>query len=91
MLRSGRLSYGEMRDRQTGRLQVLCFAGLLWELFRNIIEGAFETLSETFSKQTLKQVFEAIEIEVEDFLNRALQLDPESVGSQVAAELNGAL
>ncbi len=42
MLRSGRSSYGEVRDRQTGHLRVLCFAGLLWQLFRSLIEGALD-------------------------------------------------
>ncbi len=45
MLRSGRSSYGEVRDRQTGHLRVLCFAGLLWQLFRSLIEGALDALA----------------------------------------------
>ncbi len=46
MLRSGRSSYGEVRDRQTGHLRVLCFAGLLWQLFRSLIEGALDALAD---------------------------------------------
>ncbi|MHC1764894.1 MAG: hypothetical protein AB9869_11425 [Verrucomicrobiia bacterium] len=34
MLRNGKLSHGEMHDRQTGRILVLTYALLLWELFR---------------------------------------------------------
>lgn len=44
MLRQGRLSYGEIRDRQSGRLQTLTYAALLWQLFRSLIEGALEGL-----------------------------------------------
>ena len=89
MLHSGRLSYGEVRDRQSGRLQVLCFAGLLWQLFRHLIEGALDSLSDTFSKETLDRVLEAINSEVEDFLNRALHMDPGSLERQIAVEVNG--
>ncbi|HOR73149.1 MAG TPA: transposase, partial [Verrucomicrobiota bacterium] len=40
MLRQGRLSYGEIRHRETGRLQVRTYATLLWQLLRSLIEGA---------------------------------------------------
>ena len=45
MLRSGQLTYGEIRDRQTGQLQVLTYAALLWQWFRALIEGALDSLS----------------------------------------------
>ena len=45
MLRSGHLAYGEIRDRQTGQLQVLTYAALLWQWFRALIEGALDSLS----------------------------------------------
>ena len=38
MLRAGQLSYGEIRDRESGRLQTLTYAALLWQLFRALIE-----------------------------------------------------
>ena len=44
MLRNGQLSYGEIRDRETGRLQILTYAALLWQLFRALIEGALDGL-----------------------------------------------
>ena len=34
MLRNGQLSYGEIRDRESGRLLCLTYATLLWQLFR---------------------------------------------------------
>ncbi len=89
MLRSGRSSYGEVRDRQTGHLQVLCFAGLLWQLFRSLIEGALDALADTFGKETLDRILEAIDSEVEDFLNRALHMDPGSLESDQCAEALG--
>ncbi len=89
MLRSGRLSYGEVRDRQTGHLRVLCFAGLLWQLFRSLIEGALDALADTFGKETLDRILEAIDSEVEDFLNRALHMDPGSLESDQCAEALG--
>ncbi len=89
MLRSGRSSYGEVRDRQTGHLRVLCFAGLLWQLLRSLIEGALDALADTFGKETLDRILEAIDSEVEDFLNRALHMDPGSLESDQCAEVLG--
>ncbi len=40
MLRNGQLSYGEIGDRETGRLQIFTYAALLWQIFRALIEGA---------------------------------------------------
>jgi hypothetical protein len=71
MLRSGASYFGEVRDRQSGRLQVLCFAGLLWELFRAIIEGALDALTSTIGADAVKKAMLAIDGAVETFLNRA--------------------
>ena len=44
ILRAGQLSYGQIRDRESGRLQTLTHAALLWQLFRALVEGALEGL-----------------------------------------------
>jgi hypothetical protein len=46
MLNAGNLSYGEVRDLQSGKLLCLSYAALLWQLFRAIIAGALESLKE---------------------------------------------
>ncbi len=91
MLRTGRLSYGEIRDKQTGHLQLLTYAGLLWQLFRALIEGALETLVGEFGTDTVQKVAAAIDRTVESFLNEALLMKPEQVSAQLKAEKLGHL
>ena len=91
MLRAGHLSYGEIRDRESGRLQILTYAALLWHLFRALIEGALDALIRELGRKTVKRVLAAIDQTVEGFLNDALQISPEQVAVQLKAENLGYL
>jgi hypothetical protein len=91
MLRGGDLSYGEIRDRETGRLQTLTFATLLWQLFRALIEGALDTLVKDLGRKVVRKVLNVINQSVEGFLNDALQMSPEQVAIQLKAEKLGYL
>ena len=91
MLRSGGLSYGEVRDKQTGKLQALSFSGLLWDLFRALIEGALDALVATLGQELVDTVMTAIDEAVDSFLTQALQMEPSQVDSQLKAEAAGYL
>jgi hypothetical protein len=91
MLRGGHLCYGEIRDRETGRLQTLTFAALLWQLFCALIEGALDTLVKDLGREVVRKVFNVINQSVESFLNDALQMSPEQVAIQLKAEELGYL
>ena len=91
MLRSGQLSYGEIRDRESGRLQMLTYAALLWQLFRALIEGALEGLVRDLGRKVVKKVLAAIDQTVEGFLSEALQITPEQIAVQLKAEELGYL
>ena len=91
MVRSGRLDYGEIRDKQTARLQVLTYAGLLWQLFKALIEGALESLVSELGRDTIQKITAAIDQSVESFLNEALVMKPEQVSAQLKAEKLGYL
>ena len=91
MLRQGHLSYGEIRDRASGELQTLSYAGLLWQLFRALIEGALEGLLKELGAKIVHSILEAIDQTVENFLNHALQMNPEQVAAQLKAERLGFL
>jgi len=91
MLRSGQLTYGEIRDRETGRLQTLTYAALLWHLFRALIEGALEGLVRDLGRKVVRRVLSTIDQTVEAFLNDALQMNPEQVSVQLKAEQLGYL
>jgi hypothetical protein len=91
MLRSGRLTYGEIRDQQTGQLQALTYAALLWELFRALIAGALEALVRDLDRRVVRKVAAAIDQTVESFLTAALQMKPDQVAVQLQAEELGYL
>jgi hypothetical protein len=91
MLRNGQLSYGEIRDRESGRLQTLTYAALLWELFRALIEGALDALVRDLGRKIVRRVLDAIDQTVEGFLNNALHMSPEQVSVQLKAEQLGYL
>jgi len=91
MLNSGRLNYGEIRDRQTGHLQVLTYASLLWQLFQGLIEGALQSLVGDLGRNLVRKVITAIDQTVESFLSDALQIRPEQVSAQLEAEKLGYL
>jgi hypothetical protein len=91
MLRSGQLTYGQIRDRESGQLQTLTYASLLWQLFRALIAGALESLVRDLGRKTVQKVTEAIDQTVEAFLNEALQISPEHVAAQLRAEELGYL
>src|SRR5438128_12312956 len=65
MLRSGRLSYGQIRDRQSGQIVVLTYATLLWQLFRLLIEGTMEILPRAQCRRVVQTVSATIEQYVE--------------------------
>ena len=91
MLRAGQLSYGEIRDRESGRLQMLTYAALLWQLFRALIEGALDGLVRELGRKVVKHVLAAIDQTVEGFLQEALQISPEQIAVQLKAEELGDL
>jgi hypothetical protein len=86
MLRSGQLTYGEIRDRESGRLQTLTYAALLWQLFRALIEGALDGLVKDLGAKVVKKVLTAIDLTVEEFLNNTLHLSPKQLSVQLKAE-----
>lgn len=91
MLRSGQMTYGEIRDRESGRLQTLTYATLLWQLFRALIEGAMEGLIQDLGRRIVQKVLSAIDQTIEGFLNNALHMDPQQVSVQLKAEELGYL
>jgi hypothetical protein len=91
MLRGGQLSYGEIRDRESGRLQTLTYAALLWQLFRALIEGALDGLVRDLGRKVVKKVLAAIDQTVEGFLMEALQISPQQILVQLKAEELGYL
>lgn len=91
MLRNGSLSYGEIRDRQSGQILVLTYASLLWELFRALIEGALDALVRQLGKTTIELIRTTINQAVDEFLTSALQMRPDQIQTQLRAQELGYL
>jgi hypothetical protein len=91
MLRRGACSFGEMRNEITGRFEMLTFASLLWEFFKAIIYGVLEQFERTIGSNVLKKIKETIKNTVEDFLEKALQLDESYLKNEFKAEKLGLL
>lgn len=90
-LRNNSLSYGEIRDHQSGQLKILTYALLLWELFRAIIEGALDTLIRQLGKKAIAIVRTTINDTIDEFLIEAMQMKPEQVATQLKAQAMGYL
>ena len=89
--RVSQLTYGEIRDRESGRLQTLTYAALLWQLFRALIEGVLNDLVRDLGRMVVRTVLDAIDQTVEGFLNDALHMSPHQVSVQLKAEQLGYL
>ena len=91
MLTRGAGRFGEIRDEVTGRLEMLTFAGLLWEFFKAIIYGVLDQFERTIGKEVLGKIKNAIQSNVEEILERALQLDGIYLKNELKAERMGLL
>jgi hypothetical protein len=91
MVRGGQLTYGEIRDRQSGQLLTLTYATLLWQLFRALIEGSLEGLVRDLGRKVVRKILAVIDQTVEGFLTDALQMNPDQVSVQLKAEKLGYL
>ena len=85
------LSFGEVRNRITGKLERLSFATVLWELFKSIIHGTLDKFVNEIGSQLVLKIKNAIDTTVEHFLLKALQIDEASIQNQLKAEAIGAM
>ena len=85
MLRSGE-AFGKMRNHISGKLEMLTFARLLWELFKALIGGALDSLLQTIPQKTILLIKYKINETVCNFLNKALQLDEDYLFAEQKAE-----
>lgn len=84
-------AFGKCRNRITGKLEMLTFARLLWELFKALIYGALDSFTQTLPQKTIKLIKHKINLTVCDFLNQALQLDEDYIKMEEKAEVIGVL
>ncbi len=85
-LSQGGLSYGQVRDKATGKIELLSFAALVWELFRALITGALDGFTKRIGQELIEEIKTLIDTTVETFLQQALHLDWPYVKNQLTAE-----
>lgn len=85
MKERGADKFGEVRDDITGKLEMISFATLLWELFKAIIYGVLDQF-EKIGKEVIKEIKEKIQIGIMNFLEEALQLDSKYLKFERKAE-----
>ncbi len=91
MLSRDALSFGEIRNSVTKKLELLSFAGLLWELFRSLISGVLEQFKDKIGSKLLSSIMSAIGSCIESFLFEALQIDAKSLDAQIRSEKMGVI
>ena len=90
-MQEGSFSIGKHRKTICDALELTSFASLLWTLFKAIINGALDDLKSLIGDDLLQTVKDHIDCTVTDFLNQALQLDPQSLLEERRAEQAGAI
>ena len=84
-------SFGSMRNAITGKLEMLTFAALLWELFKSVIYGALDSFKELIGEDMLSKIKNKINSTIEVLLEKALQLDESYIANELKAERIGVL
>lgn len=77
--------FGEVRNEITGKLEMISFATLLWELFKALIYGVLDQFKK-IEEEVINEIKEKIEISIIDFLERALQLNSGYLKNERKAE-----
>ena len=87
MLEKGTLRFGQMLNKATGQIELLSFAGMLWEVFKGLFSQTFNALQIS----SLKEVLEVMQGQFEELLNQALQMDACAQQALHKAEIKGFL
>ena len=87
MLEKGTLKFGQLLNKATGQIELLSFAGMLWEVFKGLLSQTFNALQIS----SLKEVLEVMQEQFEELLNQALQMDTCAQQALHKAEIKGFL
>lgn len=84
-------SFAELRNKLTGKLEMLTFAAMLWELFKAIIYGVLDIFENLIGSAMLRKIKSKISSTIEEFLEKVLQIDETYIKNELKAERIGAL
>ncbi len=77
--------FGEMRDSITGKLEFISLASLMWELFKAVIYGALDKMTE-LNEVLVNLIKNTIQESIVSLLEKALQLDCNYLKNERKAE-----
>ncbi len=83
MLEKGTLKFRQLLNKANGQIDLLSFAGMLWEVFEGLLSQTFNVLQ----IPSLKEVLEAMQGQFEELLNQALQMDASAQQALHKAEI----
>ena len=87
MLEKGTLKFGQLVNKASGQIELLSFAGMLWEVFKALLSQALYTMK----LPSAGELLETLQTQFEEFLNQALQMDEPTQSALRKAEIKGFL
>lgn len=90
-MQDGASSLTEHRNEVSHTMEQISFASLLWTLFKLLISKALDDFRERLGCELTDEIMNHIESLVREFLEPALQIDPQSLLEERRAEVAGIL
>ena len=85
-LQSREKSFCGVRNQISEKLEIVTYAGLLWELFQILIDSALNQFTERLGETVLSEIRRAIGLSVTEFFERALKIDKASFNAEQRAK-----
>ncbi len=86
MQNCGDKSFSDIKSETMGKIEMLSYASLLWNIFRALIHGVLDNLMASIGESLVKLIKTAIDSSVMDYLEEALQIDKTSQEIGIKAE-----
>ena len=87
MPEKGTLKFGQLLNKASGQIELLSFAGILWEVFKALLSQTLHTTKIPSAGELL----ETLQAQFEEFLNQALQMDEPTQSALRKTEIKGFL
>jgi hypothetical protein len=87
MLENGGANFARYRKKSAEVLEHICFATVLWELFKSIINDVLDSFIVRVGKEHVTMIKQKITTQVEDMLVKALRIDEESIAEHICSTI----
>lgn len=86
MLENGGMNFAKYRKKSAETLETICFASILWEVFKKLVNGVLDSFVAAIGANIIGQIKTTIAEEVEALLAKALRIDEQSISDDLNAE-----